>query len=183
MSTMKGHILIAMPHIRDPYFSRSLVFVCEHDDKGAMGLIFNKSFDDEGIKKIFPTLIINDEAVKDVISPLYFGGPVDLERGFLLHSSDYRQKETLDVTPNFYLTSNAEILGDIKSGNGPRHYKMMLGYAGWGNGQLERELENGDWLFQDGDTKFVFAGNDAEKWGSATQSFGITVASGTTGLA
>ena len=72
MSSMKGHILISMPHLSDPYFNRSLVIICDHDKEGAMGLIFNKSFEDESIKQIFPTLIINDEAISELISPMYF---------------------------------------------------------------------------------------------------------------
>ncbi|MCF7824869.1 MAG: YqgE/AlgH family protein [Candidatus Marinimicrobia bacterium] len=183
MSSMIGHILISMPHLTDPYFARSLVFICDHDEKGAMGLIVNKSFEDTSIKKIFPTLIINDEAIRDVISPIYFGGPVELESGFLLHSSEFRNEDTLPINADFSLTSNHTIIDAIHAGIGPQRYKMMLGYAGWGAGQLERELENGDWLFQEGDPAFVFQGDDTEKWLLAAQSFGINIAPATAGLA
>lgn len=180
---MKGHILISMPHLTDPYFGRSLVFICEHDEDGAMGLIVNKSFEDEAVQKIFPTLIINDDSISEIISPMYFGGPVTLERGFLLHSPDYLTDETIQVTEEFSLTSNSAIIEAIKSGDGPLQYKMMLGYAGWGEGQLEREIENGDWLFQEVTPEFIFQGNEGEKWVSATQSFGIEIAPTTGGLA
>lgn len=180
---MKGHILISMPHLTDPYFGRSLVFICEHDENGAMGLIFNKTFEDESIKSIFPTLVINDDAISEVISPMYFGGPVSLERGFLLHSPDYLTDETLQVTPDFSLSSDSAIIDAIREGDGPAHFKMMLGYAGWGGGQLEREIENGDWLFQEVTPEFVFDGNDADKWLSATQSFGINVIPASGGIA
>ena len=183
MASMKGHILISMPHLTDPYFSRSLVFICEHDENGAMGLIVNKSFDDEVVKEVFPTLIINDEAINEVISPMYFGGPVSLEQGFILHSSDYVNSDTLEVTEDFSLTSNSAVIDAIQEGEGPRFFKMMLGYAGWGEGQLEREIENGDWLFQEVTLEFIFTGNDSEKWISATQSFGIEMAPTTGGLA
>ncbi len=183
MASMKGHILIAMPHMTDPYFGRSLVFICEHDEEGAMGVIINKSFEDESVKEIFPTLIINDEAINEVISPMYFGGPVSLERGFLLHSPDYLTDETLQVTQEFSLTSNSAIIEDIKEGDGPQRFKMMLGYAGWGEGQLEREIENGDWLFQEVTPDFIFGGNESEKWLSATHSFGIEIAPSSSGLA
>lgn len=172
-----------MPHLTDPYFRRSLVFICEHDESGAMGLIVNKSFDDRVVKEVFPTLIINDEAISEVISPMYFGGPVSLEQGFILHSSDYLHSDTLQVTDAFSLTSNSAVIDAIQAGQGPRHYKMMLGYAGWGEGQLEREIENGDWLFQEVSLDFIFSGNDSEKWISATQSFGIEMAPATGGLA
>jgi len=172
-----------MPHLTDPYFSRSLVFICEHDEQGAMGLIMNKSFDDDVVKEVFPTLIINDEAINEVISPMYFGGPVSLEQGFILHSNDYITSDTIQVTEEFSLTSNSAVIDAIQAGQGPHHFKMMLGYAGWGEGQLEREIENGDWLFQEVTLEFIFEGNDSEKWISATQSFGIEMAPTTGGLA
>lgn len=183
MASMKGHILISMPHMQDPYFNRSLIFVCEHDEEGAMGLIFNRSFEDESVKKIFPTLIVNDTAISEVIDTMYFGGPVDLQRAFLLHSTDFEGTQTVQVNDNFALTSDAEILDAIKAGKGPRFFKMMLGYAGWGAGQLEREIENGDWLFQETTEKFVFGGEDQEKWSSAAQSFGIGIAPSSSGMA
>ncbi len=183
MAFMKGHILISMPHLTDPYFGRSLIFICEHDENGAMGLIMNKSFDDKVVKDVFPTLIINDEAISEVISPMYFGGPVSLEQGFILHSSDYSNQDTLPITSEVSLTSNSAVIDAIQEDDGPKFFKMMLGYAGWGAGQLEREIENGDWLFQDVPLEFIFSGNDSEKWISATQSFGIEIAPTTGGLA
>lgn len=180
---MKGHLLISMPHLTDPYFGRSLVFICEHDEHGAMGLIVNKSFDDKVVKEVFPTLIINDEAISEVISPMYFGGPVSLEQGFILHSSDYSNTDTLPVTGDFSLTSNSALIDAIQADQGPRFFKMMLGYAGWGEGQLEQEIENGDWLFQDVSLEDVFRGNDSEKWVSAVNRFGIEIAPTTGGLA
>jgi len=148
-----------------------------------MGLIMNKSFDDKVVKEVFPTLIINDEAINEVISPMYFGGPVSLEQGFILHSSDYVNSDTLQVTSEFFLTSNSAVIDAIQEGKGPSQFKMMLGYAGWGEGQLEREIENGDWLFQEVTLDFIFRGNDSEKWISATHSFGIEIAPTTGGLA
>lgn len=183
MASMQGHILISMPHLTDPYFGRSLVFICDHDENGAMGLIVNKSFDDKVVKEVFPTLIINDEAISEAISPMYFGGPVSLEQGFILHSGDYVNPDTIQITPEFSLTSNSAIIDAILEGQGPYHYKMMLGYAGWGAGQLEREIENGDWLFQDVTLDFIFKGDDTEKWITATQRFGIEIAPSTGGLA
>ena len=169
--------------MQDPYFNRSLVFICDHDEKGAMGLIFNKTFDDEAVKKIFPTLIVNDTAVSEVIDSMYFGGPVDLQRAFLLHSTDWRGEETIAINEHFALTSDSEILDAIKAGQGPRYFKMMLGYAGWGESQLEREIENGDWLFQETTPAFIFSEEEGEKWSSAAQSFGIEIAPGSSGLA
>ena len=183
MSSMVGHLLIAMPHLTDPYFGRSLVLICQHDQQGAMGLIINKSFEDPSVKAIFPTLIVNDEAIKKIISPLYFGGPVSLEQGFLLHSPDFLTDDTLQVNHELFLTSNSTIIDAIRAGDGPRHYKMMLGYAGWQGGQLEGEIENGDWLFQEAVPDFIFNPHEDEKWLSATGSFGIEVAPGTGGQA
>ncbi len=180
---MRGHILIAMPHLTDPYFSRSIVLICEHDENGAMGLIVNKTFDDQGIKAIFPDLVVNDDAVKETFTPIYFGGPVSLERGFILHSTDYLTEETMRVSNEFSLTSNSTVMDDIKLGDGPGEYRLMLGYAGWGENQLEREIENGDWLFQSTDREFVFRPPNGDKWLEATRSFGIDVAPSTGGQA
>jgi putative transcriptional regulator len=183
MASMKGHILISMPHMTDPYFGRALVFICEHDEHGAMGLIFNKSFEDPSVKLIFPTLIIDDAAISEAISPMYFGGPVSLEQGFLLHSPDFLTDDTLQINSQFSLTSNAVIIDAIQAGDGPEKFKMMLGYAGWGASQLESEIENGDWLFQEVTPEFIFDGNDGEKWLSAAESFGLGIVSSTAGLA
>ncbi len=176
MDSMKGHILISMPHMADPFFSRSVVFICEHDSNGAMGLIVNKTFEDKGIKAIYPDLVINDTHVKDNFSPIYFGGPVSLDRGFIIHSSDFLTDDTLQVNPQFSMTSNNVIMDAIKAADGPREFRLMLGYAGWGSGQLEREIENGDWLFQTTDPDFLFHLGDDRKWLEATRSFGIDVA-------
>ena len=173
---MRGHILIAMPHLTDPYFTRSIVLICEHDESGAMGLIVNKTFEDEAIKEVFPDLVINDEAVKETFTPIFFGGPVSLDRGFILHSTDYLTDKTMQVSDEFSLTSNSTVMDDIQVGDGPGEYRLMLGYAGWGASQLEREIENGDWLFQSTNREFVFRPSNGDKWLEATRSFGIDVA-------
>ena len=183
MESMKGHILISMPHMTDPYFSHSIVLICEHDKNGAMGLIINKTFEDEGIKEIYPELVINDDAVKDSFSPIYFGGPVSLDRGFIVHSADFLTDETLQVSDTISLTSNSTIMDSIKAGDCPEVYRLMLGYAGWGESQLEREIENGDWLFQSTDLDFLFKLDDEKKWLEATRSFGIDVSPAPGGMA
>ena len=176
MDSMKGHLLLSMPHMADPYFSRSVVFICEHDSNGAMGLIVNKTFEDKGIKAIYPDLVINDTHVKENFSPIYFGGPVSLERVIIIHSSDFLTDDTLQMNSKFSITSNNVIMEASKAAEEPREYRLMQGYAGCGRGKMDRGIENGDWLFQTTDPDFLFHLGDDRKWLEATRSFGIDVA-------
>lgn len=172
MSSLKNHILISMPHMTDPYFARAIVYLCEHNTQGAMGLIVNKPFSRKDLDDLFTNLYQDNQLLR-VISKVHFGGPVLLERGIVLHSSDYSSQDTLPISPQISITSNMEILKAIRERHGPRDYRLMLGHAGWAGGQLEREIENGDWLLQSTDENFIFHTADKYKWNQAARAFGI----------
>ena len=163
LSHLGGKMLIAMPGIGDPRFARSVIFMCAHSDEGAMGLIINKpspriTFPDllEKLEIIGPGARI--ELPRDITSkPVQTGGPVEAGRGFVLHTTDYVSAETtLPVDANIGLTATLDVLRAIASGKGPRKSLMALGYAGWGPGQLEREISENGWLHCDADESLIF---------------------------
>ena len=170
---MKNQLLISMPHMQDPYFGRAVVFICEHNKDGAMGIIINKPFEDLELQDLFENLFSKEEEFLQLIPKIFFGGPVMVERGIVLHSSAYQTDGTVKLSDEFSMTSNREILQDIAYKKGPSLYKLMLGHAGWANGQLEREIENGDWLLQSTTQDFIFNTPEANQWNIALNSFGI----------
>jgi putative transcriptional regulator len=170
---LDGHLLIAMPGMGDPRFDRSVIFLCAHSDEGAMGLIVNKPAPDLSFKDLLSQLKIEPRVdVKGI--RVHLGGPVEHGRGFVLHSSDYRVEESsLAVSPGFAMTATVDILQDIARGAGPARALLALGYAGWGPGQLEGEIQANGWLTAPADAELVFGLRDSEKWGAALRSISI----------
>jgi putative transcriptional regulator len=168
-----GRMLIAMPGMGDPRFDRAVVFLCDHTTDGAMGLIVNKP----NAELDMPTLLaqLDIDAARDLSRQLvYFGGPVELGRGFVLHGPDYSTgPTTMAVSDKVHMTATLDILEDIGAGRGPQHWLMMLGYAGWGPGQLESELAQNAWLVCDGSARLIFDLPAAEKWEAALETLGI----------
>lgn len=173
MQDLTGKLLIAMPGMTDPRFDRSVVFLCEHSEDGAMGLIVNKVAGDVDVDKLLEQLDISRTADTDP-PDLHIGGPVETGRGFVLHSPDYKtESATLDVTAEIALTATLDILHDIAAGKGPRQALLALGYAGWGAGQLERELQANGWLTCDSSAALVFDADPAAKWATALGTLGV----------
>lgn len=172
-TNLTGHILIAMPGMGDPRFEQSVVFMCDHSDDGAMGLIVNKPNTDIEMKALLEQLDIDvdtDLAGRQV----HFGGPVEMGRGFVLHTPDYESVvTTLEVRDDIHMTATLDVLEDLGRGDGPDKWLMLLGYAGWGPGQLEREIAQNGWLVCEGTTGLVFDEGDMDKWTAALQSIGV----------
>ncbi len=173
MASLKNQIIISMPHMQDPYFGQSVVFICEHNEDGALGFIVNKPFETPELKELFEDFFPEEDDILKLVPEVYFGGPVLVERGIVLHSSEYEVKSTIKIGDEFSLTSNKDIIQDIAEGNGPKRYKLMLGHAGWAQHQLEAEIENGDWLLQHTTSDFVFQTEEKFMWDMAAKSFGI----------
>ncbi len=168
-----GKLLIAMPGMGDMRFDRAVVFLCAHSDDGAMGLIVNKPSEDLSFKELAEQLSIKTGPV-EVSAPIHFGGPVDHGRGFVLHTSDYFTDETtLAVNGGFGMTATMDILKDIAVGKGPKSSLMALGYAGWGPGQLEGEIQQNGWLLCDATPKIVFDMANTAKWEAALRTLGV----------
>ncbi|NOZ75580.1 MAG: YqgE/AlgH family protein [FCB group bacterium] len=175
MGSLKNSILIAMPHLRDPYFAKSVVLICDHTKEGAMGLIVNRPFEEPELKKLFVDVYEENTELLEVVHKLYFGGPVMIERGIILHSGEYQSEHSIRVSDLFAISSHKDILEAISKNKGPEKFKLVLGHAGWVGGQLEREIENGDWLLQTASPDYVFSQSEKLVWQQAARSFGIEV--------
>ncbi|MBE0454165.1 YqgE/AlgH family protein [Roseovarius autotrophicus] len=171
---LTGKCLIAMPGMGDPRFAHSVVYLCAHSAEGAMGLIVNKPTDELRMRDLLDHLSITPGAVMRNL-PVYFGGPVEHGRGFVLHDDGYRSDlATLNVDRGFGMTATLDILEDLAEGRGPDHAILALGYAGWGPGQLEQELAQNGWLTCDADADLVFTTPDPEKWEAALARLGVS---------
>jgi putative transcriptional regulator len=173
---LEGKLLIAMPGMPDPRFEKSVIFMCAHSASGAMGLIINKPI--EGLS--FNDLMgkFNIEVTSLVPEPpILFGGPVNMGRGFVLHSSDYGTPDaTLTITSEISLTATTDILEAISKGRGPAKSILALGYAGWGDGQIESEILANGWIHCDPDPKLIFDTDYDAKWETAIGKLGAQIA-------
>jgi putative transcriptional regulator len=161
---LTGQLLIAMPGISDPRFERSLILICAHDDEHAMGVAVNRPV--EGLT--VPDLLEKLEIPSTIRVPpelVRIGGPVERERGFVVHTNDYEGAFSLDVGCGVRLTTTREVLEAMASHNGrPRRSMLALGYAGWGAGQLEHEIRENVWLTCDADEALIFDEDYENKW-------------------
>ncbi len=171
---LTGKLLIAMPGMGDLRFEHSVVFICSYNAEGAMGLIINKPTEDLVLGILLEQLEIVADPPERALMPVHFGGPVESARGFVLHSPEYDANlHSMKVSSAFSMTATLDILEDIAVGQGPRRALMMLGYAGWGPGQLENEIAMNGWLTTDADADLVFDVEDARKWAAALKTLGV----------
>ena len=170
---LDGQILIAIPGMQDIRFRQALVYLCAHSEDGAMGLIVNKIAEDLVWRDLFQKLEIPIHP-NGAPQPVYFGGPVETGRGFVLHSSDYYAEDaTLRIDDGTSMTATLDILHAIAMGVGPDRAIVALGYAGWAPGQLESELQFNGWLACDPDGEMLFGDENDEKWNRALAKLGI----------
>ncbi|GAB4388093.1 MAG: YqgE/AlgH family protein [Albidovulum sp.] len=171
---LSGKLLIAMPGMGDPRFRQSVIFLCAHSADGAMGLIVNKPAPDIAFGDLLDQLGIEKKSERARAIRVHLGGPVELSRGFVLHSADYGvEGTTLRVDERFAMTATLDVLQAIAAGEGPARSLLALGYSGWGPGQLEDEILMNGWLTCDATPELVFSDRDAEKWSDALASMGI----------
>ena len=170
---LTGQLLIAMPGMDDPRFARSVVFICAHSDEGAMGVVINKHVGDMTLREVFARIDVVVEG-GPVKTPVHFGGPVETKRGFVLHLDESRHApEPLLIPGGFVLTATRDILEDIAMDQGPTPFLFAVGYAGWGVGQLEREIAQNGWLTAPASTALVFETAHDVMWDTALRSIGI----------
>lgn len=173
MKDLTGQMLIAMPGMGDPRFDQSVIFLCAHGDDGAMGLIVNKPVPEVGFADLIRQLEITDSPNRRELR-VHFGGPVETQRGFVLHSADYTAGDaTLQVSPKIGLTATLDILTELAAGHGPTQAMLTLGYAGWGHGQLEDEIAQNAWLTAPMDADALFGPDNDRKWTAAMKNIGI----------
>ena len=177
---LDGQMLIAMPSMLDERFARSLIYICAHSSEGAMGIVVNHpapniKFSDLLVKLdvIPPAERIQLPGKADVVKVMR-GGPVETERGFVLHSADFFiENSTLPINDGICLTATIDILKAIAKGEGPKHAILALGYAGWAPGQLENEIQENGWLHCDADAELVFGDELEDKYARALRKIGI----------
>lgn len=179
LASFKGHLLLAMPQMGDPRFHHAVIFICVHDEKGAMGISINQPLTSPD----FPTLLTQlgitpDGDLRDRVARLRVlaGGPVEGVRGFLLHSNDFVQKDTIHVDDQFGVSGTVDSLRAVVDGNLPDHMLFTLGYAGWGAGQLEHELQDNAWMTVPATYDVVFDTAPEDMWEKAFLTIGVNPA-------
>jgi putative transcriptional regulator len=170
------HFLIAMPNMVDPYFSRSLTYVCEHNDQGALGIVVNRPID-MTLAAFFERLSLDISKFEVGRLPVYFGGPVQTDRGFVLHQPVGQWQSTLSIRGRVGLTTSRDILEAVGRGEGPEKLLVSLGYSGWSAGQLENELKQNAWLTVEAQDSVIFDLPAEERLAAAMDLLGVSYAS------
>ncbi|MFC4272248.1 YqgE/AlgH family protein [Sneathiella chungangensis] len=181
---LDGKLLVAMPGMGDPRFKKAVILLCAHSESGAMGILLNRSLDALSFDDLLEQLEIPKSDKTSHIN-IHFGGPVDTERGFVVHSTDLLYDTTLVIGDDMALTATIDMLKTIAGGDGPESSFLALGYSGWGPGQLEKEIQENGWLVVDPDLDIVFGPKLDTKWDVAIHKLGIdpTLLSGDIGHA
>lgn len=175
LSSLVNHFLIAMPGLGDPHFSRTVTLVCEHSREGAMGIVINRPVD-LSLKDILAQMDIAASHPESLAMPVFLGGPVQNNRGFILHEPLGNWESTLAITDTLGVTTSRDILVAIAQNTGPKRALLVLGYAGWGAGQLEREISDNAWLSGPATAEILFATPAAARWRAAAGLLGVDVA-------
>ncbi len=172
--SLSGKFLIAMPGMSDPRFDRSVIYICSHDENGAMGLIINKTKGTLQLSQLLKdTGIDGAETVAD--APVLDGGPVDINRGFVLHTADYYDPDKcLRLSDTLALSSNQSVLESLVGKDAPDQAVLLVGYSGWGEGQIEDEISKNAWMVVDAQEKLIFDTDMKSKWARALATLGIT---------
>lgn len=171
---LTGQLLIAMPGMPDSRFQRAVVYVCAHNAEGAMGLVINRLFGSISFATLLEQLDIHPSKPTDDLR-VHYGGPVESGRGLVLHSTDFIREGTMMVDDEVALTATIDILRAIADGRGPKHSLLALGYAGWGPGQLDAEMQANGWLTVDSDQSLMFDGDLETKWERAIAKIGVSL--------
>ena len=168
----KNQLLIAMPHMDDPCFSRSVTYICEHNSLGAMGIIINLPTSST-FKDIFSQLSIPSTNTDVIDLPILAGGPVQTNRGFILHKPKGNWEASFETGNDIYLTSSVDVIEGIANGTGPNEFLISLGYAGWDAGQLEEEIAQNSWLTAPVDDELLFHMPYENRWHATAKAIGV----------
>lgn len=174
ISYLTGQFLIAMPTLADPNFSQTVTYICQHSGEGALGIVISRPMEMQ-LAEILSSMKIEilHESVAGI--PIYFGGPVQPEHGFVLHSPLGDWQGTLAVNEDVGLTTSRDILEAIAAGEGPEKFLIALGYAGWGRGQLEQEMMDNAWLNVPADPEILFDLPPSQRWRAAASRLGVNL--------
>ena len=173
MQSLKHHFLLAMPHMEEANFAGSLVYLCDHDDNGCMGVIVNHPLDIT-LDALFEQLSLGGEKSLHRNAPVYYGGPMHKDRGFILHRGNSNDWDSsIQVTDEIVLTTSMDMLQALANNTGPEHYIICLGCSGWDAGQLEGELKENTWLTVEADASVLFETPPAERLSAAAGILGV----------
>lgn len=175
---LQHHFLIAMPTLQDPMFKRSVVYICEHNDEGAMGLIVNKPMENinvEGILKKLKIVPEPGEQATKLDKPVFAGGPLAEDRGFILHSAERTFASSIRVSDNTIITTSRDVLESLGSDEQPKQVLVALGYCAWEKDQLEGELLENAWLTTPANSNILFRTPIADRWREAARSIGVDI--------
>ena len=162
-SPLAGQVIVATQQIADPNFARTVIVLVEHDQTGGWGLVLNRPAGEVTLAELANELGA-DVPVEDIPIPLHQGGPVELERGFILHMADYTGEMTITLDGMAAVSADIAVLNALSAGEGPRAVRALFGYAGWDAGQLEAEIARGDWVVRPLDLELLFGRDNAGKW-------------------
>lgn len=170
---LSGQLLLAMPGIGDPRFERAVIAMCSHDEEGALGIGLGRIVPRIGFHDLLEQLGIDPGQAPD--APVHVGGPVEPQRGFVLHSRDWGGQGSIDVAGRWALSGTLDVLKAIAEGKGPTRWVAALGYAGWGAGQLEEELCGNGWFVVPGSEHLLYECDVEHRWGEGFTAAGIDV--------
>ncbi|NVK26180.1 MAG: YqgE/AlgH family protein [Gammaproteobacteria bacterium] len=179
MTSLANQFLVAMPTLDESYFGRTLIYVCEHDDEGAMGIVINKPTDLTIGQVLSEMNLIEQDSEENTVKELndktvLAGGPVQTDRGFILHNDNNQWSSSLNLAEQITVTTSKDILENLTSEQRPEQFIMALGYAGWSAGQLEQELADNTWLTLEADPQLIFNTPIAKSWDKALEKIGIS---------
>lgn len=170
--SLRNHFLIAMPGMDDPNFSHTVTYICEHNEDGAMGIVINRRME-ISLADVLEQMAIEPSRKLDTSLAIHEGGPVQPEHGFVIHSPVGAWESSLDISEEVALTTSRDVLTAIAHGEGPAHYLIALGYAGWGPGQLEQEMGQNAWLSGPASLEILFELPLEKRWAAAAELLGI----------
>lgn len=173
ISSLKNHFLIAMPSLTDPYFKHSVVYLCEHDEQGAMGFIINYP-----VKLTLQELLENAESIDHkpsppLVEPVFLGGPLDMDRGFVLHSPTEDTSQSTMLNEQLMMSNSNAILSSLGTNNAPEQFIVALGYSSWDSGQLEQEINQNQWLTIHYENDIIFNTPVDQRWNKSLQHLGV----------
>ncbi|MBS3798237.1 YqgE/AlgH family protein [Pseudoalteromonas sp. BDTF-M6] len=173
MQSLTNHFLVAMPSMQDPFFKHAVAYICEHNDDGAMGLVINQPIDVTVGELLDKVEIDNDKSSQAAGHQVFAGGPVKTDRGFVLHTPKPGYASSQELSSEIMITTSKDVLASLTTSDAPQDFIITLGYAGWSEGQLEKELLENTWLIIEADPQIIFNTPISERWHKALALVGI----------
>ena len=175
---LQHHFLVAMPTLEDPLFKRSVIYICEHNDEGAMGIIINKPLDNINVEGVLVKLDIElsgNDSSRQLEQPVFAGGPMSEDRGFILHSMPHKYASSIEVSPETVVTTSKDVLEALTTDEHPEQVLVALGYCAWEQQQLENEILDNAWLTVPASQDIIFRLPASERWSAAAAKLGIAI--------